>query len=45
MSGVFLAELAILFDFDAVGSIFLVLVRPVVAILAFGAGQGYVRPH
>jgi hypothetical protein len=41
----FLAELAILFHFDAVGSILFVFVCPVVAIFAFGAGQGDIRPH
>jgi hypothetical protein len=42
---VFLAELAILFQLDAVGRIFFVFVRPVVAIFAFGARQGNIRPH
>ena len=45
VKGVLLAEFAILFQLDAVGSIFLVLVRPVVAIFAIGAGQGNIRPH
>jgi len=45
MKGVFLAEFAILFHLDAVGSIFFVFVRPVVAIFTFGAGQGDIRPH
>jgi hypothetical protein len=40
-----LAEFAILFQLDAVGRILFVLIRPVVAILAFGAGQSYIRPH
>ena len=39
------AELAILVHFDAVGSIFFVFVRPVVAIFANSAGQGDIRPH
>ena len=41
----FLAKLAILFELDAVGRVLFVFVRPVVAIFAFGAGQGDVRPH
>ena len=45
MSGVLLAELAILLELDAVGRILFVFVRPVVAIFAFGAGQGNIRPH
>ena len=45
MKGVLLAEFAILFNLDAVGSVFLVLVRPVVAIFAIGAGQGNICPH
>ena len=40
-----LAELAILFHFDAVGSILFVFVRPVVTIFAFGTRQGDIRPH
>jgi len=43
--GVFLAERAVLVDCDAIGRILLVLVRPVVAVLAFAAGQGDIRPH
>lgn len=43
--GMLLAEFAILLELDAVGRILFVLIRPVVAILAFGAGQGYIRPH
>jgi hypothetical protein len=42
---VFLAELAVLFHFDAIGRILFVFVCPVVATFAFGAGQGDVRPH
>ncbi len=45
MSGVFLAELAILFQLDTIGRILFVFVRPVVAIFAFAAGQGDIRPH
>ena len=45
MEGVFLAELAILFHLDAIGSILFVFVRPVVAIFALGAGQRDIRPH
>ncbi len=45
VKGVLFAEFAILFHLDAVGSIFLVFVRPVVSIFAFGAGQSDVRPH
>lgn len=41
----FLAELAILFHFDAVGSILFVFVSPVVAVFAFGTGQGDISPH
>lgn len=40
-----LAELAILFHFDAVGSILFVFVCPVVTVFAFGAGQGDISPH
>ena len=39
------AELAILFKFNAVGRILFVFIRPVVAIFAFGAGQGDISPH
>jgi hypothetical protein len=42
---VLLAEFAILLELDAVGRIFFVFVCPVVAVLTFGAGQGYIRPH
>ena len=45
MEGVLLAELAILFHLDAVGRILLVFIRPVIAVFAFGAGQGDIRPH
>ena len=45
MEGVLLAEFAILFHFDAVGSILFVFIRPVVAIFAFSTGQGDIRPH
>lgn len=45
MSGVFLAELAILFQLNTIGRILFVFVRPVVAVFAFGAGQGDIRPH
>lgn len=41
----FLAELAILFDFDSVGIVLLVFVRPVIAILTFGAGQSDFHAH
>lgn len=42
---VFLAERTIFVEFNAVGRVLLVFVRPVIAPFAFGAGQGYVRPH
>ena len=45
MQSVFFAEFTILFHFDSVGSIFFVFVSPVVAIFAFGTGQGDIRPH
>ena len=45
MDGVLFAELAILFKLNAIGSILLVFVCPVVAIFTFGAGQGNIRPH
>lgn len=43
--GVLFAEIAILFQFDAVGSILFVFVRPVVAVFAFRAGQSNICPH
>lgn len=43
--GVFLAEAAVLVERNAVGRVLFVFVRPVVAILAFGAGQRDIRPH
>ena len=45
VSSVFLAEATILLQLNAVGSILFVFISPVVAVLAFGAGQGYIRPH
>lgn len=45
MRRMLLAEFAILLELDAVGRILLVLVRPVVAIFTFGAGQRDIRPH
>ena len=45
MQGVLFAELAILLHLDAVGSILFVFVCPVIAIFAFGTGQGDIRPH
>jgi hypothetical protein len=45
MRRVFLAEATILLHFDSVGSVLFVFISPVVAVLAFGAGQGNIRPH
>ena len=43
--GLLLAESAILFQFDTVGVVFLVLHGIVVALLAFGASQSDFYPH
>lgn len=45
VGGMFLAEFAILFQFDSFSCIFLIFVGPVVAILAFLAGQGNFDAH
>ena len=45
MGSMLFAEFAILLDFDAIGRVLFVFVRPVVAIFAFGTGQCNVRPH
>ena len=45
VSGMLLAEAAILHQLDAVGGVFLVLFLVVIALLAFGAGQHDILPR
>ena len=45
MGSVLFAEFATLLDFDTIGRVLFVFVRPVVAIFAFGAGQRNICPH
>ena len=44
MNGVLFAKSAILFKFDTIGIVLLVLIGIVVPLLADGAGKGYLIP-
>jgi hypothetical protein len=45
VQSVSVAVLAVLFELDAIRVVLLVLLGDVVALLAFGASQGYVYSH